>query len=341
MQLQTLLLIIHVSISHQPQPRPPPPPYPPHWPNWAASVARDLVLPEWLKLSTAQATSLIGPEWLALRHRIEGRAQTVAARLALARATQPASSLEELEQRCPALKSQTLNVLRVPKTGSTTVLNSLEERDEIDNGSCNVDFDLIGGHELLPSETCTAPSLVGLREPCERFVSIYHHLQGAYRSLGWLKAYTVNDFIPVFRRAQLLAIRGHPHIAREHAEEKPYDPLRPQDSPWPLWRGPHEIVALPQALWVGNASVALCMPTLDTEIPKVLRWMGCSAARVKEALKQVRWNVGVNESTDARHTLSVEGCRQVREELFPEDTELWERMCAKRVRAARDRARSA
>ena len=81
------------------------------------------------------------------------------------------ASLEALQERCRGVR-RTLNVARVPKTGSTDFLTGL-------SACARTTVDLLWDHQAVPPVSCGRASLATLREPCERFVSSYRHLKRA------------------------------------------------------------------------------------------------------------------------------------------------------------------
>ena len=102
------------------------------------------------------------------------RAESVArerARTHLSRPLRPVASLEALQERCRGVR-RTLNVARVPKTGSTDFLTGL-------SACARPTVDLLWDPQAVPPVSCGRASLATLREPCERFVSSYRHLKRA------------------------------------------------------------------------------------------------------------------------------------------------------------------
>ena len=233
------------------------------------------------------APLLGGPEALSLRdppcgnqpcHRRQlaywQRAQLVAQRLRSASEAQPSRTVAELVNRCGHVgpssvaanttrpQSARPKILRVPKSASsfflTTMANGCNEsrRDPI----------VLGEHQAPPSDNCGQITLATLREPCDRFVSIYRQFESTYASDNalcsyyaglcrkhWLrKAKNVSDFF-YLTRARWISILGAPSatLTDQHAgrgvDDKLYLPAK------------YSIHAMPQSLWIGNFTVVLCV----------------------------------------------------------------------------------
>ena len=91
-------------------------------------------------------------------------------------------SLEALRSRCP---NASVQLLRVPKTGSTSLLSTLTNACDCADGShkasrsradrCWAPLD----HQAPSSRSCEEAAIGTLREPCERFSSLYVRPQKA------------------------------------------------------------------------------------------------------------------------------------------------------------------
>ena len=229
----------------------------------------------------------------------------------------PASSAELIES-CWANRSHLVG-LRVPRTASTTFLLRL-------NTACNRSkTNLLWFHNAPLSDSCAALSAATLRDPCERFESIYRGLENAYnpkvgacqRSPGhcrehWVhSANTVDDFVHVVA-AHWSEVIG---VSSLSLSDRGLRPL-PFDK--------HQILAVPQALYVGTHTIRICQ--LDSELPSVVNMLGCERA-VNGSLVFID-SQQVKADTANKYKLSADGCRGVRR-LYWRDTVLWESSCRK------------
>ena len=90
--------------------------------------------------------------------------------------TSPPATLEELRSRCPAQRH--LNVLRVPKAGSTSFTEMIGTAcGKRDDPSRAWQLTTLHAHEARPADTCDGASVTTLRDPCERLVSMYRHFE--------------------------------------------------------------------------------------------------------------------------------------------------------------------
>ena len=88
----------------------------------------------------------------------------------------------------------------------------------------------------------------------------------------------------------------------------------------------HEVVLLPQALWIGNFSLVMCTPSIDEELPHLAGAMGCSNASAAAAVGAHPKNVQASDGKQESFELSPDGCRAVKA-IYARDAELWERLC--------------
>ena len=250
--------------------------------------------------------------------------------------------MAQLKQRCPHVGAANIHVnklqhhdtrprlLRVPKSASTTFSSFAEGCNELLR-----DPHLFFQHEAPPSDSCREASVATLREPCERFVSMYRQLETNFAYDTPLCRYykrechmhfvhlasNVSDFVRLVR-ARWLSLLGTPSIS--------LDTMPPRGIGTSLLLK-HGILAVPQALWIGNYSVVLCVPSLTEEMARLHRELHCRGQTpASRAASNQTW-LNVHAATDgtasSRYTLSLAACAEVRK-LYHQDTMLWERLCA-------------
>ena len=208
-------------------------------------------------------------------------------------------------------KCETWHAMMVPKTGS----------------SLTADFIKISGVASGPSSRCngriqwhfhptlyTPCSLATLREPCSRIISIYAHLRERYPKSWPGTAKTVNEFV----------VALHKHWREIHNRKI---------SNWPA-PDRHLVVAMPQYLWIGNASKVVCTERLDELLPATLREMGCAAvpnstASVKGVAGTTNLYTSKSDQLSAKQAnLSTASCIAVRK-LYWQDWFLYQRQCGR------------
>ena len=293
--------------------------------------------------------------------------------LQAAQGVEPFASVDALLRRCPRpphVRRPPVSVLRVPKTGSTTLASSLR-------GACNASVaTVLFKHEMVASASYDNPSIVSLREPCDRLISIFRHMRAAYDT----------GRSPVCRHAAAKCSRHWVHSA-ENADafvallQRHWHELLPRRRPSPsvVWPSALDadaahrqnsvvstplMVALPQVLWVGNFSVVLCTHELDTQLVPLARQLGCLNDRAgqegtafrrfapldlhadgRSGRRVAHHNVAVvststadqqmisskrtalDDTNDARFSLSAGACSIVRGSLYAQDHRLYSRMC--------------
>ena len=227
-------------------------------------------------------------------------------------------SVAEVLRRCPRASKAHLQLIRVPKTGSTTLLRRLNSscgcdperwlskgrpasmtnatssaRDRGTSPSCRA----LWNHQAAPSRSCDEFSIATLREPCERFLSIFHHLQTSAfpprttKNPSLLARFpnlkldyeSLNASFPWLLRMPSTADRFATEVAAHWASlmAVPLSWTARSTSPlsyrhYPLQR--HLTVLLPQSLWIRSSFTALvCLPRLDDELPVIERLLGCTA----------------------------------------------------------------
>jgi hypothetical protein len=281
----------------------------------------------------------------------------------------PASSLSELlEQRCPQRNASDLVVLRVPKAGSTSFVETI-------GAACNGGHNLptnggtvwprirvLSAHETARTDSCQDASVAILRDPCDRLVSMYRHfdlLRALKLHKHWVHlAKTADEFVAQLEKRWLpiLSTKVLPLVDRWQVERPEIRPLRS------FWTGPfkHDVTLMPQALWISNFTYAICLPDFEAALVELLRAMQCGSRdaqmahlrahvhenvnhgenvsrleqKVMTAAEKSGWT-GRNSSISAvKYTLSPSGCDATRR-LFAVDAELWDRHCRAHARDRR------
>ena len=236
----------------------------------------------------------------------------------------------------PAKRPQ-MNALRVPRTASTTFLHAMSH-------ACNQSqarpFWL---HNAPPSDSCTTLSTATIREPCGRFESTYRGLLGAYdwrrrdtacaRAPGHCKAHwvhtanSVDEFVYVAATHWTEIMTGGEALSLSTRSPRP-------------GFGKHAILAVPQAVYVGNYTWTIC--DLESELPPIFDGLGCRGEYdvdhlMADSTRKDPLNASkVQEASQWK--LSTNGCRLVRQ-LYLQDTRLYESTCTGRS-GYRHRSRS-
>ena len=285
------------------------------------------------------------------------RAKTVSLRLAQAAHSMPVRSVEQFRrekcQRCGPLSLEANftwepsrpRVLRVPKSASSFALTMIA----IGCNESNRDPRFFFEHQAPPSDACRGHiGIATLREPCERFVSIFHHAQSTYAPGTSLcryypspcRSHWVHLARNVSEFAQLTAnrwasIMGTPSISL--TETRPIPPAVGID------RGlfnviKHGVVFAPQALYIGNFSVVLCVNSnLTTQLRKLRHDLRC---RGKSPLDEMDTPAAINvhqpvqeqlsasdsDTSSTKYILSDDACAAVRH-LYAADWMMWQRLC--------------
>ena len=118
-----------------------------------------------------------------------------------------------------------------------------------------------------------------MREPCERLVSAYHHLRKALAvtygnthcrytpqrcATHWIHhVRTVDDIVGA------LAERWQEILAYPLSRSR-------RTGAWARGFSKHEVVLLPQSLWIGNFSVVTCTPSIDGSTAALARLLRCA-----------------------------------------------------------------
>ena len=206
-------------------------------------------------------------------------------------------------------KCETWHAMMVPKTGSSLTADFIT-RSGVSSGPssrCN------GRIQWHFHPTLYIPcSLATLREPCSRVTSIYAHLRERYPKSWPGTAKTVNEFVVAL------------HANWEEIHNR-------KISNWPA-PDRHLVVAMPQYLWIGNASKVVCTERLDELLPATLREMGCAA--VPNSTASVKGVAGTGNVHTAKSdqlsvkqaNLSTASCTAVRK-LYWQDWFLYQRQC--------------
>ena len=237
----------------------------------------------------------------------------------------PLFTFAQLQERCPNLRQ--LNVLLVPKTGSTS-LNELVKtackRPETPH------IRVWGSHEVVPSDTCQTASVAMLRNPCERLPSMYRHFEilwGLHRNARlnrhWVQQAPNADVFVSLLRTHWHEVMGNkmlPFVVNNGTTPNVGRSFQSSAQK-------HDVTLMPQALWFGNMTVALCVTRFEEEVSDLFSAVGCKPIAERYS------NHEVNASSD-KYTLSPAGCRATRA-LCSHDAELWDHHCAHGLRSKR------
>lgn len=193
----------------------------------------------------------------------------------------------------------TLNFMRIPKTGSTSLLEAMGKAQKR-HKACKplrLHFHNITVDFLEPKEVA---SFAVLREPCERFISIYDHLVAH-------KALDAKDFAT--RNAMAWAT-----LLKNNADER-RQWLYAQQRAVPL----HHRVPWQQTAYVGPHTATACLPTMHSDVQAIFEehLPGCALPHIPE------------QNVASRHSAlpSPQLCGLVRH-IYPDDVRLWEERCS-------------
>jgi hypothetical protein len=237
----------------------------------------------------------------------------------------PLSTFAQLQERCPNLGQ--LNVLLVPKTGSTSMGEMVKvacKRLEAPH------IRVWSSHEVVPSDTCHTASVAMLRDPCERLPSMYRHFEilwslhrNARLNRHWVQQAPNADVFVSLLRTHWQEVMGNkilPFVVNNGTVPK-------VGSSFWLSAQKHDVTLMPQALWIGNLTVVLCVTRFEEEVSALFSAVGC------KPMVERYTNHEVNASSD-KYILSPAGCRAT-QALFSHDAELWDRHCAHGLRSKR------
>lgn len=171
-------------------------------------------------------------------------------------------------------------------------------------------------------------SIVTLREPCRRAVSAFAHLSApkVLKPTEWPQlARNADEYVSSLATnwvRQAFVARKITFISQNR----------------------HYVVAMPQHLWIGNASKVICTDDLDEDLLPVLRRAGCCQvpknATFARANKRVKVTAVTGRLQASAANLSSESCQLVRR-LYAKDYELWQRLCDRPRAERRERAHGA
>ena len=192
------------------------------------------------------------------------------------------------------------DMLTVPKTGSSFASAVLSE-----SNCCGRVQWRFHSHLYRPCSIAT------LREPCRRAVSSYAHLRTLYPRHWPGAAADVNEYVE--------ALAQHWNLVAYH---------NPSET---TGLKHHLTLAMPQHLWIGNASRVICNERLTQELPAVFRSVGCChvPSSMSHAEQRHRVSVDTNKSwtlTRAQANMSAEMCALVRR-LYWQDHILYRHVC--------------
>ena len=282
----------------------------------------------------------------------------------LSRNIAPAPSLKALLDRCPPPRTSRANltghlvILRVPKAGSTSFAYSLSRACNHARGS-RPRLKILQQHELAKTDGCANPTVALVRDPCERLVSMYRHmdihvLHELHHRTHWVRAAKDADqFVSLLRTRwpQVMASRVLPFVDGWSTREG----ARPQPSWEAFWRASlrHDVTLMPQVLWLSNSTYAICMHDFQAAALELMRAMQCSPVGVDAPADAARYQhetllrhlhlnalhgLSATRATSgyapaatvnrSKFDLSASGCVATRE-LYAEDAALWDRLCGK------------
>jgi len=217
---------------------------------------------------------------------------------------------------CPGdFLGESLNYLRIAKSGSSSVVLQLRWMNGT-NPKCH--GLRMNRHETLARHMPPgSANFAVLREPCERFVSMYDHLRYNRR----------NERILRQKDAMTWAI-----LLRDDPEEREFwlnTFKRVEDD---------EAISWPQTAYVGNDTMTACLPTLRADVQGILDRVlpGCvlppvaTLNRVKRRPSDRRRPGARRRRTSAKHAHTVkpspELCSVVNE-VYADDARLWRSRC--------------
>lgn len=207
-------------------------------------------------------------------------------------------------------------MLMVPKSGSSYLTDFLKVTQKFHcTPKCRINWNF---HNVL----YTPCSLATLREPCSRIRSIYSHLREEYPHT-WLDQPDINAFVAALK-ANWHTITSHKIVTQG--------------------RSKNLVLAMPQYLWIGNASRVVCTERMDAELPGFFGSIGCcqvpNASFVKANIQKAAhgrhhdWNFGRSALTaksyklnSTQGELSSASCHIVRE-LYWQDDLLYRKLCS-------------
>ena len=185
----------------------------------------------------------------------------------------PAASLDELQRRCPLAPDsggrRHLNVMRVPKAGSTSFTDMIASAC----GKSHASLSTLWAHEVRPADTCAGQSVTVIREPCERLVSQYRHFEilwGLKLKSHWVRHAPDADAFVGLLRQHWSEIYGNRLLPFSNIS----DGSLPRNY-LTTGREKHDVTLLPQALWVGNFTYVICLDRLAEAMPTFMEAAGC------------------------------------------------------------------
>ena len=257
--------------------------------------------------------------------------------------------------RCESSQSGTrtperrLHYMRIAKTGSTTLLKAIDAAQEEWPRECAHVWTGGKGHEMtadmLAASSSSPPlSFAVLREPCERFVSVYAYQMGLVTPrvrLPRARLLKRRDAVP-----QLLVGSGHSNKGgRARDLAPPLDRLRRSVGPasWaqqllndtllraaflrrkkggarPL-SGAHSLtqrLSWPQSVYVSPSTHIACLPTMLRDVQRIFNdhAPGCVLPPTPSA-----------NAAERKRWVATEAVCNAVGLLYPEDVALWQRHC--------------
>ena len=232
------------------------------------------------------------------------------------RTSRPVSSLlpnNTLLEQCRRDGPTSWSVLAVPKSASVSLAFSFGWSNK--DKRCKIKkphFHQTTYH----SDWGTPCALSTLREPCDRALSIYHFLKKQYTSHGecrgekaavcrshWVhQAANFDEFVPLLK-VHWSSVLGHIIVTRGISR--------------------HLVLAMPQFLWIGQATRVLCTNRFSAEVNATAHDLGCGGSIVAE-----HKNAAAGSSHEVIRNMSPTTCQAVKA-LYWQDDYLFRRLCVR------------
>lgn len=222
---------------------------------------------------------------------------------------------QQILAKAPPLMSGNLHYLRIPKTGSSSLLAMVAWARNHSRVACQrlqTHF-----HDVLPRHLPPgAASFVVLREPCSRFASSYDYVRRphAHHVHPVDPVHTFADGVDGALRWASLLLRNQTYrdLWMQHTRVGPALAANQSMS---------HVIAWQQSAYVASNTRFACLPHMRRNVQGILRQMvpGCSLPE---------FDIRVNDYTPPiRVRPTLELCTMVGA-LYPEDTRLWRSHCA-------------
>lgn len=205
-----------------------------------------------------------------------------------------------------------LNYMRISKTGSTTLIDALTRAKKASPAACSplrIHNHDVTADVLATLQNSTHPSIytsfVVLREPCQRFASIYSHLKVHLpKDDSIYQTRTPEQWGRLLLRNSSLRNSFLYHGAREAVM--------------------HHRIPWQQSAYVSNTSMVACLPSMFADVQRFLNDFarGCTM--------HVHVNGTKSHTVKNRlmHPPCSSKCCEIASILYAEDVSLWNRRCA-------------